>query len=489
MEWEGAVGSHNGNIINHNPNLVDPENGDYRSQGFAEGYGCQIFNDSKDNFQEESINGSSVGNQFLSSALESITVSGNITQNTTWNADTVKVIGDVTVDNGITLTVTEGTQVVFQNSYSLTVDGRILAEGSSDKMIAFRNKDSTGFFSGAEGSFWKGIVFEKTSADNDSSLFKYCIFENGRKVGKKKGVGCSENRGGAISVSNFSKLKIINCIFRDNMAELGGAIYLYQNSSVAISGNLFYNNTAVENGTVMAVLYSYPQITYNTIIENRLLNEDVFNQNLSTIFSYISKPKFCGNIIRNNPNIMDQQLAHNKLYYTEYNNITGILDKSGNIDLDPGFVDASLHDYSLSESSVCINAGSADNSLIYITAEDLAGNERVFDEIIDMGAYEFIKDSKIDPSGIGDDSVLLQNYPNPFNPVTTICYTLTTKASVKIMIVNSKGQKVWERGTKIVKAGRHSLIFDGSGLNSGIYFYAIEVEGIIKDIKKMILVK
>ena len=38
----------------------------------------------------------------------SISVNGNITSNTVWTVDTVKVIGDVTIDNGVTLTINPG---------------------------------------------------------------------------------------------------------------------------------------------------------------------------------------------------------------------------------------------------------------------------------------------------------------------------------------------------------------------------------------------
>jgi hypothetical protein len=58
-----------------------------------------------------------------------------------------------------------------------------------------------------------------------------------------------------------------------------------------------------------------------------------------------------------------------------------------NIDVDPRFVDADANDYRLSSDSHCINGGDP----CYIDAQwevDIAGEWRIMDGIIDIGAYE-----------------------------------------------------------------------------------------------------
>ncbi|MFA7074981.1 MAG: T9SS type A sorting domain-containing protein, partial [Endomicrobiaceae bacterium] len=83
---------------------------------------------------------------------------------------------------------------------------------------------------------------------------------------------------------------------------------------------------------------------------------------------------------------------------------------------------------------------------------------------------------------------LYQNYPNPFNPVTQINFALAKNAQVKLSVYNISGQKVAElvNGTK--QAGNHAVDFDGSKLNSGVYYYTLEVDG--KSLtQKMILMK
>ncbi|HAQ60489.1 TPA: hypothetical protein DCR49_00555 [Candidatus Delongbacteria bacterium] len=101
----------------------------------------------------------------------------------------------------------------------------------------------------------------------------------------------------------------------------------------------------------------------------------------------------------------------------------------------------------------------------------------------------------ISTTGIGEQEILLpaeavlyQNYPNPFNPVSHIRFDLTETSDVKLMVYNVSGQKVADLANGITNAGEHSVEFDGSKLNSGVYYYTLEAEG--KSItKKMILMK
>ena len=88
-------------------------------------------------------------------------VSGDITNDTIWDADTVKVDGTVTVDRYSTLTITPGTYVEFQGFYHLMVSGKLNAIGSETEPITFTIDDSTGFYnlSQPDGA-WHGIRFE-----------------------------------------------------------------------------------------------------------------------------------------------------------------------------------------------------------------------------------------------------------------------------------------------------------------------------------------
>ena len=81
-----------------------------------------------------------------------------------------------------------------------------------------------------------------------------------------------------------------------------------------------------------------------------------------------------------------------------------------------------------------------------------------------------------------------QNYPNPFNPVTTIKFTIPEANKVTLKVFNVIGEEVAKIVNQWMEAGTHEINFDGTGLNSGIYFYRIKA-GDFVTIRKMILLK
>ncbi len=88
---------------------------------------------------------------------------------------------------------------------------------------------------------------------------------------------------------------------------------------------------------------------------------------------------------------------------------------------------------------------------------------------------------------------LSQNFPNPFNPTTTISFSIPSVESgnihsIRLTVFNVIGEQVAELVNQNMEAGSHSVQFDASELNSGIYIYKIEADG-FSQIRKMILVK
>ena len=83
-----------------------------------------------------------------------------------------------------------------------------------------------------------------------------------------------------------------------------------------------------------------------------------------------------------------------------------------------------------------------------------------------------------------------QNYPNPFNPVTNIRFTLpeSFEGNVSLKVYDVTGKEVSTLLNNFLNEGSYSVIFDGSKLSSGIYFYSIKA-GSYSDIKRMILIK
>lgn len=83
---------------------------------------------------------------------------------------------------------------------------------------------------------------------------------------------------------------------------------------------------------------------------------------------------------------------------------------------------------------------------------------------------------------------LSQNYPNPFNPSTKIKFSIPQSADVTLKIFNVLGQEVATLVDQNMESGVHTINFDASELNSGIYFYKLDA-GSFSEVKKMTLIK
>ncbi len=87
-----------------------------------------------------------------------------------------------------------------------------------------------------------------------------------------------------------------------------------------------------------------------------------------------------------------------------------------------------------------------------------------------------------------DKFELLQNYPNPFNPSTTIKWKMPVESFVTLKVYDILGKEVAMLVNEYRQAGISEALFDGSELNSGIYFYTINAGSFAKS-NKMLLLK
>lgn len=98
------------------------------------------------------------------------------------------------------------------------------------------------------------------------------------------------------------------------------------------------------------------------------------------------------------------------------------------------------------------------------------------------------------PTGIEDHPTiasgfeLFQNYPNPFNPATDIKFSLAEDAKVNLSVYNTNGQLVRTLLDGKTEKGFHTINFEASELNSGIYLYRLDVNGNAQT-RKMIMLK
>jgi hypothetical protein len=87
-----------------------------------------------------------------------------------------------------------------------------------------------------------------------------------------------------------------------------------------------------------------------------------------------------------------------------------------------------------------------------------------------------------------DENLQHLSFSNPFNPATTIRYDLPHKSQVLLAVYNTLGQQVATLVQGEQEAGYHEVIFEGSGLASGVYFYRLQT-GRFVDTKKLLVLR
>jgi photosystem II stability/assembly factor-like uncharacterized protein len=101
---------------------------------------------------------------------------------------------------------------------------------------------------------------------------------------------------------------------------------------------------------------------------------------------------------------------------------------------------------------------------------------------------------------IPDRYYLYQNYPNPFNPTTKIKFAIPPyeggqRGMTVLKVYNILGKEIATLVNENMNTGIYEVIFDGSNLPSGLYFYKLSVgdsktgKVIYYSIKKMVLIK
>ncbi len=136
------------------------------------------------------------------------------------------------------------------------------------------------------------------------------------------------------------------------------------------------------------------------------------------------------------------------------------------------------------------NLGAMRSALSYTIWEDSSSNNRI--NLFGKGRYEIVVGIE-EKEEFPTEFVLEQNYPNPFNPSTTIQYSIPTVqthgyASVQLVVYDILGREVATLVNSEQMPGSYSVMFDASGLTSGLYFYKLSSGGFIST-KKMILIK
>jgi len=108
---------------------------------------------------------------------------------------------------------------------------------------------------------------------------------------------------------------------------------------------------------------------------------------------------------------------------------------------------------------------------------------RIDDSLTGSTAIEDTKDNI--PAGFN----LYENYPNPFNPTTVIRYQLPIRSHMDLKVCNFLGQEVATLFEGICQPGYYEVIFDGSNMASGVYFFRLATSTGFVQTRKLLLLK
>ena len=525
--------------------------------------------------------------------LKSQTMEVSGIQEGLWDCDTVFVIDNVIVPEDKSLTIAEGTHVIFEDYFSITINGSFKAVGCADDSIYFTSRDTTGFFNWKKGKGgWNGIVLQNVK---DTVLLDYCHFSFGKAVSSQQSAvsrqGClssatekfcvqrsSVNYGGALRIYN-SCVNINNSVFYHNLTNLkGGALYAEHSSvnisncevdsnfgfneegvymhgagfqfnnckvkmenmyfhdnyctgcygggvnfdscyvdvnnaifednyavnaagmgiqrsddfEVRISNCLFDNNIAYHYGGAMAIAASSPLIQNVTMSNNYTISAG----GGAMQFYSKARPVFKNCVIWGNDwyngatTIADGSQIfvwgsdcapefYNSILQGGYKEVHGkecitVYDTTTMIDSDPMFVDVQNRNFKLLQESPAINSGTVDTSGLMIPERDLAGNQRIIGNRIDMGCYEsdvtFLKEINIKNINI---------YPNPLTNNSICRFELKETSEVNVKIYNQNASLIFVKDYGKMLSGMneiHASDFIEFLKKNDVYFLSIDTQ-------------
>jgi hypothetical protein len=302
----------------------------------------------------------------------------------------------------------------FFNNSALGLGGAILnVEAPTVNIVncVFAGNKASEGQGGAVCNVLSSVSITSSNFDLNQSLLGGAIYNNTVASFAISNCRFSQNKAtqGAAIFNTSSVGSITGSNFLTNEADnAGGAIYNYSGSSLDMLKSSFSGNKAQAGGAItndaskMSLINSVLLDNISTVSGGAIINASTGEINLSNCsFMNNSTAPFGGSSIANigHSNItatncilwgsekfqvLQDQTAPVTITYSDVKYLS-LYPGSGNIFLDPLFVDASNGDLHLAPSSPAINTGinSANNELT-----DFDGNPRVSGVKIDMGAYE-----------------------------------------------------------------------------------------------------
>jgi predicted outer membrane repeat protein len=337
------------------------------------------------------------------------------------------------------------TDVTFTNNTVTSQGGAILNISSNPTLNNTTFGNNTAVTGGAIFNQSSSPIFNTATFSGNTSSSQGGAIYNSSSNTTLNGVTFAQNRatgdtGGAI-FNTSSTSNITQSIFQQNRATNGGAIYNESSNNLTLTNVGFTLNIADGSNSVGGAIYNANsnnlQVTNATFSRNNAISSggaiyQINNGGGGAITTIITNSTFSGNSAASGSALYNQSFGNN-VFSTSSNlrnsiiwgnggtaivNSTGFATTTvtnsivqggftgtGNLNVDPLFVDAVNDDLRLQSTSPAINAGSnaslpadtrdldGDSNITEAIPLDIARNPRVNGTNVDLGAFEFVQNS------------------------------------------------------------------------------------------------
>jgi hypothetical protein len=226
-----------------------------------------------------------------------------------------------------------------------------------------------GFYVNGSHSSIVACTFEENEAGNDGGGV-YSVNSSAEVVNCLFDANSSSVYAGGFMANNFSNtglgVLIESSVFRENVAQYGGAMHINKSTATVIHDNLFYSNHANvhPNTSDGGGIHLGWNVNPATISANTFHGNTATRYGEAILLDTQTHADIRDCIVWGSPSGMNQidWLSGSSITVT-YSDIEGAFPGTGNIDADPLFRDAANGDYSLSAGSPCLDAGDPNSPL------------------------------------------------------------------------------------------------------------------------------
>lgn len=265
------------------------------------------------------------------------------------------------------------------------------------------------------GSGGAGMRIERSE-----NIIRDCAFSMNRGRGVSCGIEsfpiferCTfiGNTGGGASFGRDSRPTLLNCLVRDNRADVGGGLYVFQAVPINVRDSVILGNEAVNEGGGIFVADSFVYVDNSTLVDNvAKMGGGLYSYNQV----YYDTNRFTNSVIWGNDAEMGKQFALESfspgppgqgdtlqlmhcllgggsegVRHLDHGGRPWSIDIQGCFDADPKFVAGVSGGFHLSPQSPCIDKGDV-NFVPAPYETDIDGDRRVLSGRVDIGADEFV---------------------------------------------------------------------------------------------------